>query len=54
MKRQIRLSGHLPSKRCRLNVSSILSSDGHFVQLSRTILAILAEGQTRNISVKVF
>ena len=32
---------------------SIFSSGGHFVQLSRTILAILVEGHPRNISVKL-
>ena len=30
------------------------SSDGHFVQRSRTTLAYLAEGHPRNISVKLF
>ena len=33
---------------------SILSSGSHFVQWSRMILAILVEGQPRNISVKLF
>ena len=33
---------------------SIFSSDGHFVQWSRMILAILIEGHPRNISVKLF
>ena len=33
---------------------SIFSFDGHFVQRSRTILAILVEGHPRNISVKFF
>ena len=33
---------------------SIFSSGGHFVQQSRTSLAILVEGQPRNISVKLF
>ena len=32
---------------------SIFSFDGHFVQRSRTILAILVEGHPRNISVKI-
>ena len=32
----------------------LVSSGGHFVQQSRTILAILVEGQPRNISVKTF
>ena len=33
---------------------SILSSGGHFVQLSKTIFAILVEGHSRNITVKLF
>ena len=33
---------------------SIFSSGGHFVQQSRTILAILVEGHPRNISVELF
>ena len=33
---------------------SIFSSGGHFVQWSGTILAILAEGHHRNLSVKLF
>ena len=33
---------------------SIFSFDGHFVQQSITILAILVEGHPRNISVKLF
>ena len=33
---------------------SIFSSDDHFVQQSRTILAILVQGDKRNISVKSF
>ena len=33
-------------------VFSILSSDSHFVQPSRTILAILVKGHPRKISVK--
>ena len=32
---------------------SILSSDGHFVRPSGTILAYLVEGHPRNISVKL-
>ena len=32
----------------------ILSSGGHFVQLSATIFAILVEGHSRNIPVKLF
>ena len=33
---------------------SSVSSGGHFVQQSRTILAILIEGHPRIISVKIF
>ena len=33
---------------------SIFSFGGHFVQQSRTILAVLAEGHPRNISAKLF
>ena len=33
---------------------SIFSFDGHFVQRSRTILAILVKGHPRNIPVKLF
>ena len=32
---------------------SIFSSGGHFVQLSRTFLAILVKGHKRNTSVKL-
>ena len=32
----------------------LFSSGGHFVQPSKTILAILAKGHKRNISVKLF
>ena len=32
---------------------SIFSSAGHFVQPSRTILALLVEGHKRNLSVKL-
>ena len=35
-------------------VFPILSSDGHFVQQSRTIFTILVKGHPRNISVKSF
>ena len=41
---------HWPKRRCRF---SIFSSDGHFVQPSGTILAILVEGHPMNISVKL-
>ena len=33
---------------------SIFSSGGHFVQLSGTIFAILVEGHSRDIPVKLF
>ena len=33
---------------------SCFSSGGHFVQWSKTILAILVEGHSRNISMKLF
>ena len=45
---------HWPRRSCRLKGFSIYSSDGHFVQRSGTILAILVEGHPRNISVKLF
>ena len=45
---------HLPWRRCRLKRFSYFSSGGHFVQQSRTILAILEEDHPRNISVKLF
>ena len=47
-------SAHWPRRRCRLKGFSIFRFDGHFVQRSRTILAILVEGHPRNISVKLF
>ena len=47
-------SAHWPRRRCCLKGFSIFSSDGHFVQRSRTILAILVEGHLRNITVKFF
>ena len=47
-------SAHWPGTRCRLKGFSIFSFDGHFVQRSGTILAILVEGHPRNISVKLF
>ena len=47
-------SHNLPMRRCRLKTFSILSSGGHFNQRSETILAILAEGHPRNVSVKLF
>ena len=50
-------SGHWPKRRCHLKLFfffSIFSSGDHFVQRNRTILAILVEGHSRNISVKLF
>ena len=46
-------SGHWP-RRCHLKGFSIFSTGGHFVQRSRTILSILVEGHSMNISVKLF
>ena len=40
---------HWPKRRCHLKGFSIFSSDGHFVQRSGTILAILVEGHPKNI-----
>ena len=40
--------------RCTLKIFLIYSSGGHFVQLSRTICAILVEGIMRNTFVKLF
>ena len=47
-------SANWPGRRCRLKGFSIFSFDGHFIQRSGTILAILVEGHPRNISVKLF
>ena len=47
-------SAHWPRRKCGLNGISIFSFDGHFVQRSGTILAILVESHPRNISVKLF
>ena len=47
-------STHWPRRRCGLKGFSIFSFDGHFVQRSRTILAILVKGHPRNIPVKLF
>ena len=44
---------HWPKRRCSLKGFSIFSSDGHFVQRSGTILAILVEGHPKNISTKL-
>ena len=46
-------STHWPWRTGRLKGFSIFSSDGHSVQLSRTILAILVEGHPRTICVKM-
>ena len=45
---------HWPRRRCRLKGFPIFSSGGHFVQRSRTILAIVLDGHPKNISVKLF
>ena len=45
-------SNNKPMRRCRLKTFSILSSGGHFVQWSRTILPCLVKGHQTNISVK--
>ena len=42
-----------PKRRCRLKGFSIFSSDGHFVQRSGIILAILVEGHPKNISTEL-
>ena len=47
-------STHRPWRICRFTSFSIFSSGGHFVQLSRTILAILVKIHPRNIPVKLF
>ena len=47
-------SANWPGRRCCLKEFSIFSFDGHVVKQSGTILAILAEGHPRNISVKLF
>ena len=47
-------SAYWPWRRCRFTCFSIFSSGGHFVQRSRTILAILIKGHPRNIPVQLF
>ena len=47
-------SAHWPRMRCSLKGFSIFSSDGHFVQRSGTIVAILLEGHPKNITIKLF
>ena len=42
------------SRRCRLKIFLIWSSDGPFVQQSGTICAILVKGNLRNSSEKLF
>ena len=46
----------MPSVEQELTIKgfSCFSSSGHFVQWSKTILAILVEGHSRNISMKLF
>ena len=44
-------SAHWPWRRCRFTGFFILSSAGHFVKRSGTIIAILLEGHRKNISV---
>ena len=41
-------------RRCRLKNVLFFSSDGHFVWWSRTIYAMLVEGNMGNIHVKLF
>ena len=43
-----------PMRRCHLKSLCNLSSGGHFVQRSKTILATSVKGHPRNISVKLF
>ena len=47
-------SANWPRRRGGFTSFSIFSSGGHFVQQSRTILAILVKGHPRNIPVKLF
>ena len=47
-------SAHWPWRRCPFKSFSIFSSGSHFVQGSRTILAILIKGHPRNVPVKLF
>ena len=47
-------SANWPRRICGLNGFSIFRFDGHFVQRSGIILAILVESYPRNISVKLF
>ena len=47
-------SVHRFSRRSCLKLFSIYSPGGHFVQRSRTILAIMVEGKPSNISMKLF
>ena len=47
-------SAHWLRKKCCFKGFSIFSSDGHFVQRSGIIYAILVEGHPRNIFVKLF
>ena len=47
-------SVHWSRRRHHFKGFSICRSGGHFIQQSRTILAILVKGHPRNISVKIF
>ena len=49
-------SAYWPWRRCCLTgfFFGFFCSGGHFVQQSRTILAVLVEGHPRNISVELF
>ena len=46
--------GPLALEKMSFKSFSIFSSGGHFVQQSRTIVAILVKGHPRNIPVKLF
>ena len=47
-------SGHRPLDEMSFKRLFYFSFGGHFVQRSKTVLAILIEGHPRNISVKLF
>ena len=46
--------GPLALEKMSFKSFSLFSSGGHFVQQSRTIVAILVKGHPRNIPVKLF
>ena len=46
-------SAHWPRRRCRLKGFSIFSFDGPFVQRSRTILAIMVPGSSKEHSCEI-